>query len=327
MNASEYFKPFSEEKKCSLCDKKAFVYKRIHSGQYLCQKCFIESIEKIIYKTISKFNMLKPEDNIIVGLSGGKDSVVLLYNLKKIQNKTYNSKPLIALSIDEGINKYSQLRIQKAINLCKKFEISHKIISFKEYIGKSLDDIVMLKKDKGDFRYPCNYCATIKRRLLNDIAKELNGTVLALGHNLTDISESYIMNILYNRLPLIARTSLSRKNSKLNEAYLDRIFPLMRIPENEVELYAKLKQFDYYKPVCPNRKDFPILRRKVLEFLLNIKQQSPEIEFNLFNGYLKLISILNEEFRLKNNNFCIECGYPTSNPLKCTYCKLLEEIK
>jgi len=327
MNGPEDFEPFSEKRKCSLCNTKAFVYRRRHSGQYFCKKCFIESIEKIIYKTISKFNMLKPEDKIIIGLSGGKDSIALLYNLKKIQNKTYNSKPLIALSIDEGINHYSKQRIQKAINICKEFDISHKIISFKKYIGKSLDDIVEWQKNKGDFRFPCNYCATIKRRLLNDIGKELNGTVLALGHNLTDISETYLMNILYNRLPLIARTNFSRKNSKLNDAYLDRIFPLMRIPEDEVELYAKLKQFDYYKPVCPNRKNFPILRRKVLEFLQNIKQQSPEIEFNLFKGCLRFTSILSEEYRSKNLNFCVECGYPTSNPLKCEYCKLLKEIK
>lgn len=326
MNDPEDFTPFSEENKCSICKTKAFVYKRKYSGQYFCQTCFIESIEKIIYKTISKFNMLKPEDRIIVGLSGGKDSITLLYNLKKIQNKTYKSNPLIALSIDEGINHYSKERIQKTINICKKFDILHKIISFKEYIGKSLEEIVNGQKHKDDFRFPCNYCATIKRRILNDVAKELNGTVLALGHNLTDISETYLMNILYNRLPLIARSSFSRKNSKLNGAYLDRIFPLIRIPEDEVELYAELKQFDYYKPLCPNREKFPILRRKVFEFLQNLKQQSPEIEFNLFKGYLTLASILSEKYSSENINYCIECGYPTSNPLKCKYCKLLKKI-
>lgn len=327
MNNNEDTLPFSEEGICSICSSKKLIYKRKHSGQNLCKECFIKSIEKIIYRTISKFDLLIPEDKIIVCLSGGKDSISLLYNLLKIQNKVYKSKPLQALSIDEGINEYSKERIRRSTNFCKKNNIPLKTVSFKEVIGKSLEDIVEELKDTKNFRYPCNYCATIKRRLLNDIAKDMNGSVLALGHNLTDISETYLMNILFNRFHLIARSNYSRRKFKQNNLYLDRIFPLMKIPEDEIEIYADLQKFDYYKPLCPNRKNFPILRRKVLEFLQNLKQQSPEIEFNLFNGNLKLSAILNEEFRSKKPNVCIKCGYPTTNLSKCKYCQLLEDIK
>ncbi|TFF98258.1 MAG: TIGR00269 family protein [Promethearchaeota archaeon] len=318
--------PISDKILCSICNEKNAIYKRKHSGQYLCETCFISSIEKIINKTISKYNLLIPKDKIIVGVSGGKDSITLLYNLKKIQEKTYNSKPLIAISIDEGIEDYSPSRMKIVEKVCNDFNIRLEAISFQQYITKSLDQIVEFKENNKNFRYPCNYCATIKRRLLNDVAKDLGGTVLALGHNLTDISETYLMNILYNRLPLIARGGLLRKTKKQDNIYLERIFPLMNIPENEIDLYVKLKNLDYYRALCPYRINYPILRKKVYNFIQNLKKTSPEIEFNLLNGSLELSTLLEEKYSGKEIFYCPECGYPTPKPSKCRYCSLLEDL-
>ncbi|TFF94539.1 MAG: TIGR00269 family protein [Promethearchaeota archaeon] len=310
---------------CDLCGKNKSVYVRKHSGQNLCSQCYIKSVETIINKTISKYNMLSPDDKIIVALSGGKDSIALLYNLIKIQKNTFNSKPLVAISINEGIDKYSSERIDTAQNFCKKYKISHKIYSFKEEIGKTLYEIIEIKKEDFDFRFPCNYCAIIRRRLLNDIAKDLGGTILALGHNLTDFSETFLMNILYKRFNLIAQKSLSEGNKSINEFYLRKINPLMKLPENEVALYANLNNFEYYKIKCPYRKEYPILRKKVLDFITNLKIHSPEIEFNLFNGFLELSEILNNEYNNSISNNCLICGYPTNNKI-CNYCKLIDDI-
>jgi uncharacterized protein (TIGR00269 family) len=271
--------------------------------------------------------MLSPDDKIIVGLSGGKDSIVLLYNLMKIQKKVYDAKPLIALSIDEGINGYRTQSIKSARKFCQRFGIRHEIHSFKEKVGKTLDELLNLKKSDIDFRYPCNYCALIRRRLLNDIAIELGGTVLALGHNLTDIAETFLMNILFKRFPLIAQQSPFDESVKSNTYYLKKIRPLMKLPEEEISIYIKSKKLDYYSDKCPYRKQFPILRKKVLNFIVNLKETSPETEFNLFNGFIELSEILRKEYKDINPNFCSLCGYPTSNYDICSYCQLVQEIK
>lgn len=313
---------------CDQCGKRTHVYIRQHSGQKFCKECLNKSIERIINKTISQFNMLSPEDKIIVGLSGGKDSIVLLYNLIKVQSKVYNAKPLIALSIDEGINGYRSNAITIAKKFCERYNITHKIFSFKDKIGKSLNEIIELKKKDPDFRYPCNYCATIRRRLLNDIAKELGGTILALGHNLTDISETYLMNILYKRFHLIAQQSINVDNDTIvNKYYLKKINPLMKLPENEIQLYAEVNNLDFYSIKCPYRKKYPILRKKVLDFILKLKETSPEIEFNLFNGFLELSNILKEGLDKVKPKNCSNCGYLTSNDKVCSYCKLLRELE
>ena len=121
--------------KCTYCENSLVIHRK-YSGEYLCPSCFEKSIEKKIYKTFSKYKLLKRQDRIIVGLSGGKDSVSHLYNLKMIQEKTHNSEPLIALTIDEGIKDYRNNSIKNARNICKELDVEHKVISFKKRVGR-----------------------------------------------------------------------------------------------------------------------------------------------------------------------------------------------
>ena len=320
------YKIFLEKGKCSHC-KNTVVIKRSYSGEILCPECFEKNIEKNIYKTISKYKMLNPHDKIIVALSGGKDSISLLYNLIKIQERTYNSEPIIVLMIDEGIKGYRKNSIEKAKDFCKIYDIEHKIISFKEKIGYKLDEIISIKKKSIDYRYACNYCATFRRRLLNDSAKDLGGTVLALGHNLTDVAETFLMNILYKRFHIIANQYLFKEqNSRIENYFITKITPLMRIPEDEIFLYANIKKFDYYPSHCPYREKDPIIRKRVLDFIQKCKQYSPEIEFNLFNGFLELSKSLYHQNEKINYKSCQLCGYPCGNTKICTYCNYLKDF-
>ena len=312
---------------CDYCNKNALVIHRKYSGELICTECFTKRIEKNIYKTISKYKMLKPRDKIVVGLSGGKDSIALLYNLKKIQEKNFHSQPIIAITVDEGIKDYRSESIKNANKFCKKYGIEHKIVSFKEKTGKTLDEIIELKSKTIDYKYACNYCATFRRRLLNEAAKELGADVLAMGHNLTDIAETYLMNILFKRFRKISNQYLFKRESKeISKYFVRRITPLMRIPEEEIFLYSNLKKFDYYPSHCPYREKDPILRKRVLDFILECKKFSPEIEFNLLNGFLETSEIFYNHYKAKSYNSCEECGYPCGNTNLCLYCKYLKEF-
>ncbi|MFX1389668.1 MAG: ATP-binding protein [Promethearchaeota archaeon] len=312
--------------KCSYCNKNLTIQRK-YSGENLCPDCFTKNIEKMIYKTISKYQMLKPNDKIVVALSGGKDSISLLYNLNKIQNRQYKSNPVVALIINEGIKDYRERSIEKAIKFCVKYNIEYKTISFKEKIGYGLDEIIAMKKELPNYKYACNYCATIRRRLLNDGAKELGGSVLAMGHNLTDIAETYLMNILYKRLDIIANQYLfKQKNKHVNQYYIKKISPLMRIPEEEIFLYANIKCFDYYASHCTYREKDPIIRKRVLEFIQECKKYSPEIEFNLLNGFLELSEKLYSYRKKEDYNSCQICGYPCGSENICIYCTYLQEF-
>ncbi len=314
-------------KNCTLCGKSSNLYRQ-HSGQFLCNDCFIKSIEKIINRTISKYNMLNPDDLIVIGFSGGKDSTALLYNLIRIQQETYNSKDLIALTIDEGIEGYRDQSINIAKEFCKKFAIEHHIISFKHEFGLTLNEIVNQKNSSDDYMYACNYCATIRRRLLNDYAKELGGSKLALGHNLTDFAETFLMNILYKRVELIGNQYPFRKEQKvLSKFFINKIFPLMRLPEDELELYINLKNIHYYPKHCPYREKDPILRKRVLKFIQETKNMSPEIEFNLLNCFLELSELIYYKKKETPYRLCKKCGYPSGSNELCRYCTLKATVE
>ena len=317
---------FLKTGKCSYCNN-SVVIERKYSGESLCPACFEKNIEKNIYKTISKYKMLKPYDKIIVGLSGGKDSFTLLYNLSMIQKKAYRPKEIIALTIDEGIKDYRDKSVKNAIDFCKELNIEHHIISFKEKVGFTLDEIINIKRKLPDYRYACNYCAVIRRRLLNDKAKELGGTILAMGHNLTDIAETFLMNVLYKRFHLIANQYLFKEpDSRMSQFYIKKITPLMRIPEEEIFLYANIKKFQYYPSHCPYREKDPIIRKRVLDFIQECKKTSSEIEFNLLSGFLELSSILYDRKEKKDYYTCQSCGYPSTNKVYCSYCTYLQEF-
>jgi cytoplasmic tRNA 2-thiolation protein 1 len=312
---------------CTYCKQKTSILHRKYSGEYLCSDCFIKSIERNISKTISKYKMLKPKDTIVVGVSGGKDSLALLYNLFKIQEKNYYNKSLIALSIDEGIKGYRNESIKNAKFFCRKLGIEHRIISFKEKVGKALDEIIEMKKNTLEYQYACNYCATIRRRLLNDGAKELGADTLALGHNLTDIAETFLMNILFNRFQIITNQYLFKsENENINRFFIKKVTPLMRIPEEEIFLYSNLKKFDYYPSHCPFREKDPILRKRVLDFIQESKKFSPELEFNLLNGFLELSERLYNQKTINLNNNCEICGYPCGNTKLCLYCTYIKDF-
>lgn len=313
---------------CDYCKTKTIVVHRKYSGELICTNCFTNRIEKNIFQTISKYKMLKPQDKIVVGVSGGKDSLTLLYNLIKIQENNYHSEPITAVTIDEGIQNYRANSTKNAIEFCKKYSIEHIIVSFKEKTGKSLDEIVDLKNNTTENKYACNFCATLRRRLLNETAKELGADVLAMGHNLTDMAETFLMNVLFKRFKLIGNQYIFKEERKeIKKYFVKRITPLMKIPEEEIFLYSNLKKIDYYPSHCPYREKDPILRKRVLEFIQECKKFSPEIEFNLLNGFLEMSEILFTNYKSTSYNTCKECGYPCGKARVCLYCTYLKGVK
>ncbi len=326
MNNINKYNLFLKTGKCNYCSNSIVIHRK-HSGEQLCPHCFEKSVEKTIYKTISKYKMISSQDRIIVALSGGKDSITLLYNLMKIQEKSSCSEPLMALIIDEGIKDYRENSVKQAASFCKKFDVEHEVVTFKEKIGRTLDDIIEIKKKSPEYKYACNYCAIIRRRILNDSAKELGGTVLAMGHNLTDIAETYLMNILHKRLNLISNQYFFKKEKpNLSRFFIKKVMPLIKIPEEEIFLYANIKKFNYYASHCPYREKDPILRKRVLGFIQECKKYSPEIEFNLVNCFLELSKILYDHYERIPCKFCQKCGYPSGISELCSYCNFIKEF-
>ena len=125
---------------CTQCGYEHVVIHRKQNGQRLCSTCFRKSIEQKVLKTIKKQKLITKGDKVLVGLSGGKDSVALLKILNILKEK--NIIELEAVTIDEGISGYREEGVRIAKDVAKELNIKHHIISFEDKYSFTIDKIM-----------------------------------------------------------------------------------------------------------------------------------------------------------------------------------------
>ena len=302
-------------KKCSKCNKPSITFIR-YNGTHLCKEHFIEYFEKRVKKEIKKQGKTGSGSRIGVALSGGKDSTVTLFMLKKIFSKR-KDVDLFAISVDEGIKNYRDKSLKIARENCKELEVEHHIISFKETIGYTLDEIVSKSKDLGE----CTYCGVFRRFCLNKKARELELNKITTGHNLDDFSQSILMNFVNGDLEKLARLG---PHIKVQPGLIPRILPLRIIPEKEVTLYAIINNIKFYDGICPY--SIHALRGKFRDILDELEYINPGTRHSIVKSYDGIKDILIQKFPPAKLNKCNICGEPTSQEI-CKACELLRSLK
>ncbi|MHA1786525.1 MAG: TIGR00269 family protein [Candidatus Helarchaeota archaeon] len=308
---------------CTGCKKRDFVYYRKYSGEKYCKKCFCTSIEKKVARTISKYKMLAPTDRVLIGLSGGKDSVVLTYLLNEIEKRFPNSK-LLTVTIDEGIKNYREESIRIVQKITKDWNLENKIYRFKDVFGYTIDEIKQIITERKLELLPCTFCGVFRRKVLNLAARELNADKLAVGFNLDDEAQTILMNFIRGDLSRITRISPSPK--KIHKKFVPRIRPLREIYEKEIVLYAYFKSLPIQSKECPYA--FNSLRHNVQAAINLLEEKSPNVKYNLLRNTESLSKIYNTSdlFERKPIYECSKCGEPTS-ATTCKACELLSIIE
>lgn len=298
--------------KCIKCDRQA-VYFRRYSGEYLCERCFKDSIIERVRRTVSKYKMLKYGDRIVVAVSGGKDSLSLLQILLRLSKK-YGSK-LFAVTVDEGIKGYRDEAINLVKTMCGKLNVQLEVISFEELFGFTLDKAV---KER---RFPitsCTLCGVLRRRAIDIGAEKVNANVVATAHNLDDMVQTFFMNLIIGDLGRIKL--LDPLAEPRNEFPIRRIKPFMEVYEEEVALYAYLSNIPFQTSICPYRGES--VRSEFREILNNLEDRHPSVKFNILNTAIKLARSLHIE---KESLTCKSCRRPSSHEL-CSVCKILNKL-
>ena len=320
---------------CNLCSKPAITYRRT-DGRYFCKECFNKWVHQTVRKSIKQKNMFERNDRIVVGLSGGKDSTVLLNVLHQIE-KRYPSE-LIAVCIDEGINGYRDDGLPIAEMNAKRLDIEYHLFSFKELFGYTLDEIVQrsrllqqkvpsTRKTKKIQHGPCSYCGVFRRKALNLAARKLNADKVATGHNLNDVSQTILLNLLRGDSFKLVRGDL--KPEKIHESLVPRVKPLQAVPERDVVLYAFYNGIEYHTTECPYSVE--AMRLDVRNFLIDIEEKYPGSLNCVRNGMEKISQLCDEEVLMranKNNKqmiLCEKCGEPSSSTI-CIGCQMLEVL-
>ncbi len=302
--------------KCSSCKDEA-IYHRINEGRHYCKKCFSKSVEKKVRLTILKNKLVKNGDKIAVAFSGGKDSGNTLYLLHKIFKNNPKVK-IIAMTINEGISGYRNATIDGCVEFCKKLGIEHHIFSYKEAFHTTIDE---LAKDNDESM--CGFCGVFRRYLLNEGARRLKATKLATGHNLDDEAQSIVMNVLKGDLMRFARMGAMPRIIK-HIKFVQRIKPLINVPERESALYAMLNNIPAYFNECPYAKR-NALRMETRDFLNKMEERSSGIKYSIIASAERIAPFVEASFKKSKIRNCKNCGEPTSSDT-CKVCQTVEKI-
>ena len=304
---------------CTACKRREAVYFRPYSGERLCKKCFIESIEEKTRATISKYEMFEFDDRIAVGVSGGKDSTSLLYVLEKIERE-FPKSTLVAVTVDEGIKGYRDEALKIARKNCEKLNVEHHVVSFKELFGYKLDEIVELMKKREAELSPCAYCGVLRRRALNIAARQVDADKLATAHSLDDEVQTILINILHGDPLRLARAK--PVTEEVHEKLVRRVKPFCEIPEREIAFYAYLKNIEFQSFPCPYAPQALISEIRII--LNRLEERHPGMKYTIFRSIERIRPAL-ERMAEKELKECRICGEPTTGEI-CKVCELLQEL-
>ncbi|MGQ9759725.1 MAG: TIGR00269 family protein [Candidatus Methanomethylicaceae archaeon] len=298
------------------CGRDAF-YLRRHSGELLCRKCFMRSVERTVLRTIKRENLFEQKDRIMVALSGGKDSIALTCILSKIE-KRYSTN-IFAVTIDEGIRGYREEGLSIAKKVAKELDLEHYVVTFKEYYGYSLEEIYNVANSKGIKLLGCTFCGVLRRRLLNQAALKYGATKVATGHNLDDEAQTVFINLIRGDVARMIR--LGAKPVKLREGFVPRVKPLRHIPEKEIAVYVYLKGYPMYERECPYVRSS--LRDEIRDILNRVEERHPGTKFAMVKAVDKISSLLKGE--VGEVKYCARCGSPSGREI-CRMCELLSML-
>lgn len=302
--------------RCSRCGKRA-TYHQAYSGTYFCDDCFVKYIERKVARTIAKFEMLHAHDRIGVALSGGKDSMMLLHILLKLAPR--HRSDVVALTVDEGIIGYRERGVRLAVDSSRRLGVQVYTVSFKELYGFTMDDVV---NEIGSKMTPCSACGTLRRRAIDVLAKEAGVTVVATGHNLDDIVQTFLINLMNGDIKRIAW--LHPKMWRPLHGRPRRVQPLAELLDDEVLHYVKVNGIPFQDEKCPYRSRG--IRSRIREMLNDLERESPGIKHVLFKSMLKISEgIRKEGWTTPEVKKCHICGWPsTSDP--CNVCRIVTSI-
>jgi uncharacterized protein (TIGR00269 family) len=306
---------------CDVCKlREAEVY-QAHSGLKLCRECFIADVTARVEKEARRLGLFNAR-KILLAVSGGKDSYVLADTLSSV----LKGVKLVAYNITEGIAGYNRAEhVRKLRDFLKDRGIELIEGSFKGQVGYTLDEMVAASKAKGLNVSACTFCGGFRRKLINDVAREVKADFVATGHNLDDEVQTYLINFLRGDVSRLVREG--EEPVRLSDLFVQRVKPLRRVYEWETAMYAYFRAYEFQEVECPYITQRPTLRAKVRELLYSLESQRPGALLRLLELFDSLASSQRRKLVKSLPSQlprCKICGEPTSYGREiCKNCELL----
>jgi cytoplasmic tRNA 2-thiolation protein 1 len=300
--------------KCYVCEKQAQM-KRPKTGQYICKPCFFDVFEKEVHDTIMENKLFKKGDKVAIGASGGKDSTVLAYLMKLLNERHDYGIELFLLSIDEGIKGYRDDSLDSVKRNKESYQLPLKILSYKDLYGWSMDEIV---REIG-LKNNCTFCGVFRRQALDRGCEFLKVDMLLTGHNADDFAETILMNLLRGDIPRLERCTNIVTHDE-SSGGIPRAKPFKYTYQKEIVMYAYYKKLDYFSTECVYSPH--AYRGYARDLIKDLERVDPLTIINILKSGESFAKSTNSKQELSK---CVKCGYISSQSV-CRACVFLDGL-
>lgn len=228
----------------------------------------LQRLLSLVRQAVDQYEMIGEGDHIAIGISGGKDSLTLLYALHHLRHFYPKRFSLSAITVDLGLG---NMNLEPVRELCTQFEIPYEVIPTD--IGKVLFDI---RQESN----PCSLCAKMRKGALNTKALELGCNKIAYAHHRDDLIETAMLSLLYE-----GRFHAFSPRTLLDRTGLTVVRPMLFVTEADVKGFRN----KYNLPVCKNPcpMDGHTRREYVKNLISTLEHENPGVKDRLFRAVLE----------------------------------------
>lgn len=226
----------------------------------------LQQVLSYVRRAADDYHMIQEGDRIAVGISGGKDSLTLLYALHGLQRFYPQHFELHAVTVDLG---FQNLNLSKIESICRdELKIPYTIVK------TDIADVIFEQRKESN---PCSLCAKMRKGALNDAIKKEGCNKVAYAHHKDDVVETMLMSLIFE----------GRFHSFSPVTYLDRtgitvIRPLLYMNEADVIGFVNKNQVPVVKSPCPA--DGHTKREYVKQLLRQLNLENPGVKERMFTA-------------------------------------------
>ena len=236
----------------------------------------LQKLLSLTRQAIDAYGMIKENDKIAVGISGGKDSLTLLYALSHLRKFYPDKFDIVAVTVDLG---FDNLNLEEIREFCKKLGVEYQIIK-----TQIAEVVFQVRKESN----PCSLCAKMRKGALNDAIKELGCNKIALGHHFDDVIETILMGMLYSGK---IETMMPKLHS-LNFEEMELIRPMYLIREDDIKAWRDYNDLRFIQCACKftdtcttcNNEENQSKRVEIKQLIAEIKKKNPYVEAHIFKS-------------------------------------------
>ncbi len=225
----------------------------------------MQRILSLTRKCIAEYKMIEKGDIIAVGVSGGKDSVLMvlaLSELRKFYPESFEIKA-ITVDCDPGCSNFGEIE-----KLCKDNDIEYSVVK-----SDIFNIIFNIRKEEN----PCSLCAKMRKGVLHDEVTRLGCNKIALGHNFDDAVETFLMSQIYE-----GRISCFSPVTYLDRKKITQIRPFLYVDEKLIRGVVRRLQLPIVKNTCPANGNTK--RQEIKEFVAKMNSLYPGYSTKIFNS-------------------------------------------